>query len=130
VCARAGITTAPTVTCITISPAAAEVRHAGRVAATVGLRQDNGYLYVDVVNDGGAAPAAFSDGTGAGLTGMRERAVALGGTLDAGPRPGGGFAVHARLPVAPADPARAPQAPAVGPAAAPDPAAVPIAIRP
>jgi signal transduction histidine kinase len=106
------------------------VRHAGRVAATVGLRQDNGYLYVDVVNDGGAAPAAFSDGTGAGLTGMRERAVALGGTLDAGPRPGGGFAVHARLPVAPADPARAPQAPAVGPAAAPDPAAVPIASRP
>ena len=29
------------------------VRHAGRVAATVGLRQDGGYLYVDVVNDGG-----------------------------------------------------------------------------
>jgi signal transduction histidine kinase len=80
------------------------VRHAGRVAATVGLRQDGGYLYVDVVNDGGAAPAAFSDGTGAGLAGMRERAAALGGTLDAGPRPGGGFAVHARLPVAAAAP--------------------------
>jgi two-component sensor histidine kinase len=76
------------------------VRHAGRVAATVGLRQDGGYLHVDVVNDGGAAPAAFSDGTGAGRAGMRERAVALGGTLDAGPRPGGGFAVHARLPIA------------------------------
>jgi signal transduction histidine kinase len=75
------------------------VRHAGRVAATVGLRHDGGYLYVDVVNDGGPAPAAFSDGTGAGLTGMRERAAALGGTLDAGPRPGGGFAVRARLPV-------------------------------
>ena len=85
------------------------VRHAGRVAATVGLRQDGGYLHVDVVNDGGAAPAAFSDGTGAGLAGMRERAAALGGTLDAGPRPGGGFAVHARLPVAAALPAR-PQA--------------------
>ena len=92
------------------------VRHAGRVAATVGLRQDGGYLYVDVVNDGGAAPAAFSDGTGAGLAGMRERAAALGGTLDAGPRPGGGFAVHARLPVAAAAPARGPQAPAAGPA--------------
>ena len=39
------------------------VRHAGRVAATVGLRHDGGYLYVDVVNDGGAAPAAFNDGT-------------------------------------------------------------------
>ena len=91
------------------------VRHAGRVAATVALRQDGGYLHVDVVNDGGAAPAAFSDGTGAGLAGMRERAAALGGTLDAGPRPGGGFAVHARLPLAAAAPARGPQAPAAGP---------------
>ena len=81
------------------------VRHAGRVATTVGLRHEGGYLYVDVVNDGGAAPAAFSDGTGAGLAGMRERAAALGGTLDAGPRPGGGFAVRARLPVTAAVPA-------------------------
>jgi len=89
------------------------VRHAGRVAATVGLRQDGGYLHVDVVNDDGAAPAAFSDGTGAGLAGMRERAAALGGTLEAGPRPGGGFAVHARLPVAAAARARGPEAPAV-----------------
>jgi signal transduction histidine kinase len=110
------------------------VRHAGRVAATVGLRQDGGYLYVDVVNDGGAAPAAFSDGTGAGLTGMRERAAALGGTLEAGPRPGGGFAVHARLPVAPASGPEAsapgPEAPAAGPADIPGPAVVPIASRP
>ena len=88
------------------------VRHAGRAAATVSLRHDGGYLYVDVVNDGGAAPAAFSDGTGAGLAGMRERAAALDGTLEAGPRPGGGFAVRARLPVAAAAPARGPQGPA------------------
>ena len=105
------------------------VRHAGRVAATVGVRQDGGYLYVDVVNDGGAAPAVFSDGTGTGLTGMRERAAALGGTLEAGPHPGGGFAVRARLPVAPA-PARGPAAPAADPAGPPGPAAVPIASRP
>jgi signal transduction histidine kinase len=89
------------------------VRHAGRVAATVGVRQDRGYLYVDVVNEGGAA--AFSEGSGAGLAGMRERAAALGGTLDAGPRPGGGFAVRARLPVAAsAAPVREPEAPAGG----------------
>jgi signal transduction histidine kinase len=76
------------------------VRHAGRVATTVSLRQVGGYVHVDVVNDAGAASPAYRDGAGAGLTGMRERAVALGGTLKAGPCPGGGFAVHARLPVA------------------------------
>jgi signal transduction histidine kinase len=99
------------------------VRHAGRVATTVSLRQDSGHLYVDVVNDGGSAPAACSDGTGAGLAGMRERAAALGGTLDAGPRLAGGFAVHARLPAATAAPGPGPQAAAAGPAgiaAAPD----------
>jgi signal transduction histidine kinase len=84
------------------------VRHAGRVATTVSLRQDGGYLHVDVVNDGGAAPAGRSDGSGAGLAGMRERAAALGGTVEAGPRPGGGFVVHARLPAATA--AREPDA--------------------
>ena len=74
---------------------------------------------MDVVNDGGTAPAVFSDGTGAGLAGMRGRAAALGGTLDAGPRPGGGFAVHARLPVAAAAPGAGPQVPAAGPASTP-----------
>jgi signal transduction histidine kinase len=92
------------------------VRHAGRVTATVSLRPDAGYLHVDVVNDGAPAPAAFSEGTGAGLAGMRERAAALGGTLDAGPRPGGGFAVHARLPMAAAAPARGPATPTAWPA--------------
>jgi signal transduction histidine kinase len=92
------------------------VRHAGRVAATVSLRHDGGYLHVDVVNDGGAVPAPFSDGTGAGLAGMRQRVAALGGTLDARPRPGGGFAVRAKLRVPAATPARGPEALAAGPA--------------
>jgi len=92
------------------------VRHAGRVAATVSLRHHGGYVHVDVLNDGGAAPAPFSEGTGAGLAGMRQRAAALGGTLDAGPRPGGGFAVRAKLPVVLAAAARGPEAAAVGPA--------------
>ena len=99
------------------------IRHAGRVAATVGLRQDGGYVYVDVINEGGAAPTAFGDGTGTGLDGMRERAAALGGTLDAGARPGGGFAVRARLPL----PAAAPPAESEPPAA---PRARPVASRP
>ena len=76
------------------------VRHAGRAAATVAIRHAGGDLLVEVVNDGAPAPAAFGDGTGAGLAGMRERAAALGGTLEAGPRAGGGFAVRARLPMA------------------------------
>jgi signal transduction histidine kinase len=96
------------------------VRHAGQVAASVGLRQEDGYLHIDVVNEAGTVPAACSDGTGTGLAGMRERAAALGGTLKAGPRPEGGFAVRARLPVA-----------APGPAPAPGPqAARPVASRP
>ncbi|MEJ3749219.1 histidine kinase [Actinomycetes bacterium KLBMP 9797] len=43
-------------------------------------------------------PAA---GTGHGITGMRERALAAGGTLDAGPAPGGTFRLHSRLPLPP-----------------------------
>jgi signal transduction histidine kinase len=74
------------------------VRHAGRAAATVTLRHEHGHLLVDVVNDSVTAVAPCSDGAGAGLTGMRERAAALGGTFEAGARPGGGFRVHARLP--------------------------------
>jgi signal transduction histidine kinase len=100
------------------------VRHAGRVPASVGLRLDDGYLQVDVVNDAGAGPAAFGDGTGTGLAGMRERAAALGGTLEAGPRPEGGFAVRARLPIASVDPNPNP-APVAGPQAA-----RPVASRP
>ncbi|NUS09888.1 MAG: sensor histidine kinase [Streptomyces sp.] len=60
-------------------------------------------LVVEVVDDGrGAAKAASGSAppvSGHGIAGMRERANAVGGTLDAGPVDGGGFAVRADLPL-------------------------------
>jgi signal transduction histidine kinase len=80
------------------------VRHTRGASATVIARQDDEHLLIEIFNDGTAGAAAFADGAGAGLAGMRERAAALGGTLEAGPRAEGGFAVRARLPLAPGTP--------------------------
>ena len=58
---------------------------------------------VDVQDDGAPRPPGRPPGpprgAGSGIAGMTERAAALDGTLQAGPRPGGGFAVQARLPL-------------------------------
>ena len=85
------------------------LRHAGATRAEVTVRGVNNEVVIEVVDDGSGTGWAttdaknhvqegISDGTGRGIIGMRERARALGGSLDAGPRPGGGFAVRARLP--------------------------------
>ncbi len=78
-------------------------RHAGPTQATVRLDYLPDQLGVVVEDNGrGDASADYapgpSVGTGSGLTGMRQRAEALGGTLSAGPRPGGGYRVAATLP--------------------------------
>src|SRR5207244_2033187 len=75
-------------------------RHANARSATVRITQDDGVLTVEVVDDGRGGPThSNAHGAGSGISGMRERAAALGGHLDAGPGPGGGFAVRARLPL-------------------------------
>jgi signal transduction histidine kinase len=56
-------------------------------------------LVLEVDDDGRAQPGAKVKGSGNGIIGMTERAHALGGTLEAGPRPEGGFRVRACLPV-------------------------------
>jgi signal transduction histidine kinase len=52
------------------------------------------------VDDDGRGPATTDGRTGYGLAGMAERSAAVGGNLEAGRRPGGGFRVTARLPAA------------------------------
>jgi signal transduction histidine kinase len=86
------------------------VRHSAGRSALVQLRYRPADLEIEVADDGttavptpatgdpSAAASKRANSTGNGLRGMTERARALGGSLDAGPRPGGGFRVLARLP--------------------------------
>lgn len=74
-------------------------RHGGPgVRAFVQLAWQPNGLSVQVADDGRGA-AVVDDGTGHGIIGMRERVAQFGGTLTAGPRAGGGFVVHAHLPI-------------------------------
>ncbi|MDI6100274.1 sensor histidine kinase [Actinoplanes sp. NEAU-A12] len=73
------------------------VRHGAATRADVGIRRCGDRVLVTVENDGDEVPAPVP---GSGLRGMAERAASVGGTLQAGPRPGGGFRVHAGLPLA------------------------------
>ncbi|MGP3921171.1 sensor histidine kinase [Nonomuraea sp. 10N515B] len=94
------------------------VRHVGPTRVTVALNPGIEILEIRVTNEGRrAAPGHDSadprpggghpSGTGSsakpgrGIVGMRERCQLLGGELDAGPIPGGGYEVRARLPLAP-----------------------------
>ncbi|WP_326719755.1 MULTISPECIES: sensor histidine kinase [unclassified Streptomyces] len=73
-------------------------RHAGPAKVIVQLDYTVGDLTI-CVDDDGSADRTRSPAPGIGLTGMRERVVALGGTLHAAPRAEGGFSVRAELPL-------------------------------
>jgi signal transduction histidine kinase len=74
------------------------LKHAQATKARVDLRRTNGALEIEVVDDGRATVTDARGGRG--IIGMRERAAMFGGDLSAGPEPGGGFVVRARIPVA------------------------------
>jgi signal transduction histidine kinase len=76
------------------------IRHAGPATAAVSLGYQNDELRIDVTDTGRGQPAIARNGGGHGLVGMRERAAAVGGTVEAGPGPAGGFRVAAWLPLA------------------------------
>jgi signal transduction histidine kinase len=75
------------------------IRHAGPAQASVWLSYGDDELRIDVADTGRGKPAGVSEGAGHGLVGMRERAAAVGGSVQTGPSPGGGFRVAARLPL-------------------------------
>jgi signal transduction histidine kinase len=74
------------------------LKHAPGAPVSLVVRYGAGEIELEVENDGAAAPGGHRGGHG--LVGMRERVAVFGGTLDAGPRPEGGFRVLARLPAA------------------------------
>jgi signal transduction histidine kinase len=73
------------------------LKYAGPAHATVRIRYHERAVELEVLDDGRGPDADWNRGFG--ILGMRERAALYGGTLDARARPGGGYALHASLPL-------------------------------
>ena len=76
-------------------------RHAAVSEARVRLAYGADRLRIVITDEGAGPSPALAPTSGYGLIGMRERALSVGGRLDAGPRPAGGFEVLADLPLQP-----------------------------
>jgi signal transduction histidine kinase len=74
------------------------LKHAGHARTTVRVRYGVDSLELEIADDGDPGSVELDRG-GHGLVGMRERVALYGGTLDAGRRPAGGFAVRVLLPI-------------------------------
>ncbi|MFI6694603.1 sensor histidine kinase [Streptomyces sp. NPDC050433] len=80
------------------------LKHASGAPVRVTYHDEGDMVVVAVVNDAPPVPRPTGDGNRSGLVGLRERVGLLGGALDAGPRPEGGFALSARIPARPSVP--------------------------
>jgi signal transduction histidine kinase len=78
------------------------LKHAGPASADVVVRYAPDEVSLEIRDTGPGGGSSNGHGTGNGLVGMRERVAMFGGELAAAPEPEGGFAVCARLPLAPA----------------------------
>jgi signal transduction histidine kinase len=80
------------------------LKHAGPARAEVVIRYGDRELELAITDDGAGARAGPAEGqpAGHGLLGMQERVALYGGSMTAGPREGGGYALCARLPLDPA----------------------------
>ena len=76
------------------------LKHAGPAQTEVVLRYAPRSFEVEIRDDGRGSSDLSGEGAGHGLIGMRERVTLYGGELKAGPREGGGFEIHAHLPLA------------------------------
>jgi len=75
------------------------LKHADASAAEVEIRQTGSRLELCVTDDGSGRAREGNGAAGRGVAGMRERVQLLGGRFTAGPRPEGGFAIHASIPL-------------------------------
>jgi signal transduction histidine kinase len=75
------------------------LKHAGPARADVTIGCADEAVTIEITDNGTGEPGNQTPAGGHGLAGMRERAAVFGGELRAGPRPAGGFAVQARLPL-------------------------------